>query len=365
MKKNPTYLPLLLLFIGCSFLHSRSFGQRSPGDSLLNFINSNKSRSALYLIRNDDPLAALNQNKPMQLAQISNILIAIEFAQQATNGAFDENSYVPVKNVESYYIPAIDSSAQTSWLQDENDLQNIRNDSISLIEIARGMAIYNSSANAEYLMEMLGLDNVSNNIKLFNLKHQTFIYPIPASVFIYQNPKNEKQEDILKKVKDLSDKQFSDAIIFNHESLRDDTTFKATFKGKDFNLKMQKLWSDRLPSCTASDYLNVCTALNNRKNFTPITYQILSEIIESYMENPAMQKEFKHVGMISGSTPFIYNKILYGTTPDNKKVVMAYFFNNLTPDESSDIARWADDFDYKMLSNNKFRLKVAYVLSPP
>lgn len=363
MKKNFTYLPFLLLFACCSLLHSQSFGQRSPGDSLLNFINTNKPRTAFYLLRNDDPLAALNQNKPMQLAQISNILVAIEFAQQATNGAFDENSYVPIKDIQKYYMPVIDSAAQTNWLQDEDDQQNIRNDSISLIEVARGMAIYNSNANAEYLIDMLGLDNVANNIKLFNLKHHTFMYPLPASLFIYQNPKNLPQDDIVKKVKDLSDKQYNTAIVSDHESLKNDTSFKAKFKLKDFNSKMQQAWNSRLTTCTAADYINVCNALNNRKNFTSITYQILSEILESYMENPDMQKVFKRVGMIAGSTPFIYNKILYSTTLDNKKIVMAYFFNDLTPDESSDIDRWSDDFDYKMLTNNKFRLKVAYVLS--
>ncbi|HMG83911.1 MAG TPA: hypothetical protein VK559_12800 [Ferruginibacter sp.] len=364
MKKNIHCLPLLILFIGCLCSQLSSFAQRSPGDSLLNFINSNKSRTAFYIIRNDDPLYALNQNKPMPLAQISNILVAVEFAQQATNGAFDENAYVPLKDVQKFYLPALDSVAQTSWLQDESDQQNIRNDSVSLIEIARGMAIYNSNANAEYLMDMLGLDNVANNIKLFNLRHHTFIYPLPASLFVYQNPKSEPQDDILKKVKDISDKDFNLDLVSNHESLRDDTSFKATFKPKQFNSKMQLLWNNRLPTCTASDYLNVCTALNNRKDFTPITYQILSEIIESYMENPDIQKAFKRVGMVSGTTPYLYNKILYSTTTDNKKLVMAYFFNNLTPDESSDISRWADDFDYKMLTNNKFRLKVAYILSP-
>jgi hypothetical protein len=42
---------------------------------------------------------------------------------------------------------------------------------------------------------------------------------------------------------------------------------------------------------------------------------------------------------------------------------MAYFLNGLTPDESNNIKRWSDDFDYKMLTNNRFRLKVAYMLS--
>jgi hypothetical protein len=76
-----------------------------------------------------------------------------------------------------------------------------------------------------------------------------------------------------------------------------------------------------------------------------------------------MQKILRHAGMISGVTPYVYDKLLYGTTLDNKRVEMAYFLNGLTPDESNNIKRWSDDFDYKMLTNNRFRLKVAYMLS--
>jgi D-alanyl-D-alanine carboxypeptidase len=363
MKKNMKNLPIFILVFAGSFLHVRSFAQRTPADSMLTFINANKPRASVFIVKNDDPLAVLNATKAMPLAQVSNILIAIEFAQQATNGAFDENAFVPLSDVQVYYMPTIDSIAQTNWLQDENDLQNIRNDSISLLEVARGMAIYNVNANAEYLLDALGLDNVTNNIKLFGIKHHSTLYPLPASLFVYQNPKKESQKVAVRKVRNMSDRQFLKQIDNDHESLKTDTSFRTTFNQKDYTVKMQKLWNSKLPSCTVTDYINVCTALNNRKNFTSITYQILSEILESYMENPEMQKVLKHAGMISGSTQYLYNKLLYGTTLDNKRIEMAYFMNGLTPDESNNIKRWSDDFDYKMLTNNRFRLKVAYMLS--
>jgi len=312
MKKNIKYLLLAVLFTVCTLLQTQSFAQRTPADSLLNFMNANKPRASIHLIKNEDPLIALNANKLMPLAQITNVLIAVEFAQQATNGAFDENAYVPLSDIQSYYIPVIDSVAQANWLQDENDLQ---------------------------------------------------MFPLPASVFVFQNYKKYSQKTILRKIKNLSDRQYFKFIDANHEALKDDTAFKSTFKPKDFNVKMQQLWSNRLTACTVGDYINVCSALNDRKNFTAITYQILSEILESYMENPDMQKLLKHAGMISGSTPYLYNKLLYGTTLDRKKIEMAYFLNNLTPDESADVKRWADDFDYKMLTNNRFRLKVIYMLT--
>jgi D-alanyl-D-alanine carboxypeptidase len=363
MKKNMKKIQFFILFIGCVLLFDQSYAQRSPGDSLLNFINSNRTRASVYVIKNEDPFVALNQNKLMPLAQITNILIAVEFAQQATNGAFDENAYVPLSDIESYYLPEIDSAANTNWLLDENDLQNIRNDSISLLEVARGMTIYGVNANAEFLLDALGLDNVSNNIKLFDIKHHGVIFPLPASLFVYQNPKKLSQSAIVRKIRNMSDRYYFKTIDAKHESLKTDTSFRSTFKHKDYTAKMQKLWNTRLTTCTAADYIGICQALNERKNFTKITYQILAEILESYMENPDMQRVLKHAGVIGGYTPNIYNQLIYGTTMDNKKIEMAYFFNNLTPEESADIKRWSDDFNYKMLTNNKFRSKVSYMLS--
>jgi D-alanyl-D-alanine carboxypeptidase len=361
MKWNTKYLVLVVLYIGSGF--TQSFAQRSPADSLLNFMNANKPRTAVYIIKNDDPLATLNATKLMPLAQVTNILIAVEFAQQATNGAFDENTFVPLSDIQNYYMPVIDSEAESYWLKDEADMQNIRNDSISLLEVARGMSIYNVNANAEYLLDALGLDNVKANIKLFGIKHHSEIFPFPASIFVFQNYNKESQKTILRKIRNLSNRQYFKFIDANHEALKEDTSFKSSFNLKDYNTKMQKLWSAKLPTCTVGDYINLCTALNQRKNFTTITYQILAEILESYMENPAMQKVLRHAGMITGSTPYMYDKLLYGTTVDNKRIEMAYFFNNLTPNESADVKRWSDDFDYKMLTNNRFRLKVSYLLT--
>ena len=35
-------------------------------------------------------------------------------------------------------------------------------DSISLLNVARGMMMFSSNANTEFLMDLLGLDNVKN-----------------------------------------------------------------------------------------------------------------------------------------------------------------------------------------------------------
>ena len=175
-----------------------------PGaDSLLNFIKQNKSRSSLFLKKNDTVIAKLDENKLMPLASTVKIMVAIEFAKQAAHDIFNENKKIPLSELDKYYLPNTDGDAHPAWISYERKLGNIINDSVKLIDVARGMIMFSSNANTEYLMDMLGFDNVKNNIRLLGLKQHTAIYPLVASLFLYQNPKKVSEDKILKEIKKM------------------------------------------------------------------------------------------------------------------------------------------------------------------
>ncbi len=50
------------------------------------------------------------------------------------------------------------------------------------------MTLFSSNTNTEFLMDLLGLDNITNNNELLGIKNHTRVYPIVASLFMYQNP---------------------------------------------------------------------------------------------------------------------------------------------------------------------------------
>ncbi len=116
----------ILIFFGFSILSFQSFAQ-SFEDSLLDFIVKNKSRSSLSLSVNDTTIVSLNGDKPMPLAQTENLMIAIEFAKQAGLGMINEDAYIPLSDLDKYYIPQIDN-AQTNWLDYERGEQFIEDD---------------------------------------------------------------------------------------------------------------------------------------------------------------------------------------------------------------------------------------------
>lgn len=332
---------------------------QSTADSLLNFIKNNKSKSALYLVQNDTVIARLNENKMMPLASTVKIMVALEFAKQAGQHVFDENKLVPLKELNRYYLPNTDGNAHPQWLAFEKAQNHIKNDSISLMNVARGMMMFSSNANTEYLMELLGLDNVKNNLQLLGVKKHTPIYPLVSSLFIYQNPRKKTEESILKGISKLNEEQYARFIYGIHKALAYDTELKSKFRPQDLSMKMQKMWSDRLPASTVKEYAHIVNVFNNRRYFDSSTYNILSLELEFLMENPANSQWLDHAGMKGGSTAWVLTKATYATLKNKTRLELAYFFNDLTEIESAKLKKWMNSFELKILSDKNFRVLIS------
>ena len=72
-------------------------------DSFLLFVQANKAKASLYITNNDTVIAKLNQDKVMPLASTVKIMVAIEFAKQASAGVINEDSYVALAELNKYY----------------------------------------------------------------------------------------------------------------------------------------------------------------------------------------------------------------------------------------------------------------------
>ncbi|MDB5203461.1 MAG: hypothetical protein JWQ27_2870 [Ferruginibacter sp.] len=346
-----------ILFCCVSLSCTVVFAQETA-DSLLNFIQRNKARASLYLTQNDTILARLNENTMMPLASTVKIMVALEFAKQAAAKVVDEKSYIALSELNKYYLPNTDGGAHPNWLAFEKSQGHLKTDSVQLINVARGMTIFSSNANTEFLCDLLGYDNVKNNVQLLSIRQHSAIYPFVGSLFMYQNPRKKTEESILKGINRLSEQEYARYAYDMHNALKFDTVLKAKFRPQDLSNKMQKAWSDRLPASTTKEYVHLVRIINNRKFFDDKTYRILSAVLETLMENPANARWLKHAGMKGGSTPWILTKALYATTQNGTRIEMAYFFNNLDPQENARLQKWTNSFELEILSNPAFRQKM-------
>lgn len=352
----------IAVLIAAIFLCKSSLCQLQPAkaDSFFQFIKNNPSRAAVCISSNDSIISSLNQNKPMPLASTVKLLVAIEFAKQAAKKVVDENGYIALNELDKYYLPTTDGDAHPNWLEYEKSQQHIKADSIRLIDIARGMMMFSSNANTEFLIDLLGEDNVKNNIQLLGLQQHTAIFHLVSSLFIYQNPYHKKESVILKAIKNLTEEEYCKVAYGIHFHLKNDSAFKQKFRLNDLSLNMQKTWSDRLPASTAREYVRLASILNNRKYFDETTYGLIAEIIEFPMENPAFQKVFKRYGVKGGSTAFVLTHVLYFTTLSGKRMELALFFNYLSEKENSNLQNWLDPFEAQVIFDKQFREKIKF-----
>ena len=332
---------------------------QSAADSLLNFIVKNKNRSSLYLLKNDYEIIKLNEDKMMPLAGTANLLVAVEFAKQAAYNVFGFNARIPLNEVTKFYIPNTDDGAYRNWVKFETRAGHLKNDSVKLIDVARGMVMYGSTANAEYLMEQLGFNNLKNDIKMFGLKQHTLLYPMPASLFLYQNPKALPEDKVLKEIESLKDDDYYKAVFEIHRELNMDSGYLQKFRPQDLSIKMQKAWSERLTASTTKEYAKVCRLLNSRIILNEKSYAVLGKLLESIMESPSSKTWLKQAGMISGTTVSVFTRALYATLKDGTKIELTYFFNDLNGKENYKLQSWMSDFDSKILRDDNFQKKVA------
>ena len=55
----------------------------------------------------------------MPLASTVKIIMAIEFAKQASHNVFNENERIPLSELDKYYIPNTDGDAHPGWINYE------------------------------------------------------------------------------------------------------------------------------------------------------------------------------------------------------------------------------------------------------
>lgn len=344
VKRNLLGVVLLL----CGFC---TFAQTSP---IVDFIKKNPNESALYIIKNDTAVVKHNEHVLMPLASTVKLVVAIEFAKQSGAGVFDTAKYVAISELDKFYLPLTDGGAHPAWKKYTSELGLIKNDSVRLIDIARGMIMFSSNANTDFLIGLLGIQNVNSNLKLLNLKDHTPIYPIVSPLFFYQNPKGKKEEVILKSILKMSDSEYAHYAYKMHLAMKADNKLKASFRPMDVTAAMQKMWSDRLPASTVRTYAQLANTLNKRAFLSKDAYGVLQRVVEFLMENPNNISFLQHAGMKGGSTSFVLTKCFYATLTDGTRIEIAIFFNNITYREVNKLSAQLNDFELRILTEPNF-----------
>ena len=350
-------LKKILIIIGVIiFLGAISIAYFIPSENtVLNFIKDNPKKTAIKLVRNDSLIAEMNPNKMMPLASTVKIILAIEYAIQASKGNLNPDEEIPLEELALFFVKDTDGGAHQNWIESVKQLVN--NDKIPIREVVKGMIRYSSNANTEWLSQKLGLENINSRIDSLGVSNHTNIYYLVSALFVGKEKfPNLSGKELEKKLKDLPLKEYINSTNLIHTKLLTDPAYKLDLGVSD--LKIQRIWSDNLPSSTVSEYIELMRKLNSKTYFNAITHQYLDEVMEGIMDNPANQKWLEHSGMKGGSTAFVLTKAIYATDKKYNTTELAYFFNDLGILDNIRLQLSMNEFELKVLTNKGFRDKI-------
>lgn len=331
----------LIALLALLSLKAIAFAQNDQ-NVIAEFIKADPEKSAIFMVHNGKILADINADRKSPLASTVKIIVAIEYATQVAAGTISPATLVDTFELNKYYIPNTDGGAQPGWLSLMQNTGKITDGKVPLEEVAKGMINFSSNANTEYLLDLLGLDNVNAQLaKLGLVQHDSLYYFIAALGVI----DNKKPEDFTS----MSMREYRKKCDSIHQILKTVDTFRNTIQ--HLGLDVQKVWSDRLPGSTPKDYVSIMQKINQRNFFTGAVQENIDIVMEGILQNPANRQWLEHCGMKGGSTVWVLTKALYATTKDGNRIEMAYFFNNLTFAEAMQLQKNMNSFELAVLAN--------------
>ncbi|BCJ96379.1 D-alanyl-D-alanine carboxypeptidase [Anaerocolumna cellulosilytica] len=346
---------------------------RPDADRILSFLKDNPEKVSLTIQENGKPVVAYYADRSMPLASVAKIIVAIEYAKQAGAQKIDTEQMVSLKDINRFYIPGLDGNAQPQWEAYVKEQNKIESGEVSLKEVAKGMIDFSSNANMEYLIDILGLDEINKNISELKLTEHEEIYPFYASLLIpgslMKEYKELTQEEKITKVKSIlktmPKEEFDLRAIQEHNRLKEDAdgSYQSSIQLKQwYDMEIDKMNSDRLVAATTREYGQILAMINQGEYLSKEADSYLREIMEGPMEREGNKKLFKHLGFKGGSTNYILNMAMYSLDKEEQAVEIALFTDGLTTDEFKIVSKNMNEFLNQILTNKEFRQKVKGIL---
>lgn len=317
-----------------------------------NLTNKNVSIQIQY---NDEEWVKVNEDNPLPLASTVKIIIAIEYAKQVANGQLHADELISFDELTRFYLPKTDGGAHMAWKQLFEGKTHV-----PLHEVAKGMIMYSSNANTEYLINRLGIEQINNTLYSLNLQHHEEIYPYVSAMVLpakLMAELNKTKKDVIKELCLMHQETYINEIMNIYEELKSQplTDTQKDRVLKQLPIDIQRIWSDRFTKASVSDYISILKKLNSKSYFTEQIHTYLDSIMEYLMENPKNQEWLQYAGQKGGSTAFVCTQAFYAKDKQNNTMEFAFFANDLSPLEQAKLTKNINSFQREFLKDKSFR----------
>jgi beta-lactamase class A len=291
---------------------------------------------AAYQIGQESSGVYLNAELPMPLASVAKIINLIAYAKAVEAGELDPASWIPLDEIEQFYLPGTDLRAHRNALAELEARRLIAQNppSTPLEEVPWMMIRHSSNAASDYLQAQLGQEAIESTAVELGIESQTATCPFIGQFLIMTN--HERQD---------SDRRAIEYFMQNPETYGYEVMRLANAYANDPSFRQREM-SWRRPRPVLNDQIFFSENLNaqaSAQDYSRLMAQIMgNEIGSSYvnilvrrvmewpMIFPSNQELFSTIGYKNGSLPGILNSVYYGQRlEDGAQVVVVLFYRQL------------------------------------
>ncbi|MDM5189214.1 serine hydrolase [Bacillus sp. DX4.1] len=355
---------VFILLISGNFLVKKVWSSNNDdAQYIASFVEEHKDEknSALLIKRNDKVVYSVNPEVVLPVASTMKLIVALEFTKQVVDGRIDSNTIVSIDDVNRYYIPNTDGGAQDRWQRYLIRTEKMDENTVSLEEVAKGMVKFSSNANTEYLMDLLGVDHINQNLQNLSLPSHQPLFPIVSSLYIpgyLHKELHVPKYKLEKKLKEMSPEEYRGYAVLIHERLKKTGPLLQKEIPLFLEEKYEKIWSDKLPAASANDYMVLLEKANHKKGLTKEEEQEWASLVETDMKAKKYRKSFRHAGQKNGYTPWTLAKAVYATDKLGNCTEIVFLANNLAEDDSAELRKHLLNLHFQVLQSEKYKATV-------
>ncbi|ONI38200.1 hypothetical protein AN640_02710 [Candidatus Epulonipiscium fishelsonii] len=338
-KFSVLFVALISTMVGFLIAAKSTFMSHSPY-VIAEYIKDNEKICpvAFMLEVNDDLLVSINPLEQIPLASTFKLTLAVEYARQVGEKMLDPHATVSIDTLGKYYLPDTDGGAHLDWLEYVKENNMLKNNEIPISEVVKGMIMFSSNANTDFLMDHLGIDNINATIRALGLNGHSEIYPMCGSLtianFINLHEKLS-EEDLEKRMIEMTDREYIDQAIAI-QNLMNTNSFPPEAKNATVvlnNFDIQQIWVDRFISATAKDYMHLLELINSRTYFNDVAQDELNHVLEYAVFNPSVRENLNHFGFKNGSINGVVTDARYAEDKEGNKIEIVLMMGDLEPED--------------------------------
>lgn len=361
----PYYSLLSIVFLmGCIHAFFVGVPKTIKSHPIIKHLLLHPDQNALMVIHNDSVILERNIDTPLPLASISKIVIAIVYAEAVGLGKLEPEQLIDISSLERFDI---DDENYANWKVLGEKEGWLNQQKVPLKYVAQGAVRLSASTNADFLIDLIGIDSINQWLLDHSLDQHGPIFPFNASAILAHNNQQLKQEEFIAQMDLISEAEYYQQTLAIQQklSIDEDGTYKQAIPKKDaHNKKYLKIWSDHFTKAAAKDYASILNLLSQRQSYSGEIQAQLDFLFEdwTFQENPDINQTLDHLAYKGGSTGYLLNTVLYTTDKEGNRSIVITFLNDLNPKKHQIISKLVSDFVFKLATDSTFVNNIAQEL---